>query len=130
MKMYAVSEIKKMNRKTAVKAKGKQPYITGKTTTIDDLKKIPNFGDYRPKDWAETESYFVDYDKLIEDVNDNFGISIKSLSELENFEKKHGRILSSEERQFLSVLYGVEDDVDGIATKANLIPVKFPEFAN
>ena len=76
------------------------------------------------------ESNFIDYDKLIEDVNDNFGISIKDLSELENFEETHGRILSSEERQFLSTLYGIEDDVDGIATKANLIPVKFPEFAN
>jgi hypothetical protein len=94
---------------------------------LSDVKEYDIYEDVKSDIY---ESDFIDYDKLIEDVNDNFGISIKSLSELENFEETHGRILSSEERQFLSTLYGVEDDVDGIATKANLIPVKFPEFAN
>ena len=59
--MYALSEIKKMNRKAGVKAKKRQPYIAGEITGLNDLKKIPNFGDYRPKGWEETKSYFVDH---------------------------------------------------------------------
>jgi hypothetical protein len=57
--MYALSEIKKMNRKTAKKARGRQPYIA-KSDKDPGVRAVPDFGDYRPKGFKLVESYFVD----------------------------------------------------------------------
>lgn len=76
------------------------------------------------------EMEFIDYDRLIENINEHFGISIEKLSDLENFEQTHGVILLADEREFLARLYGTKAAFDRIQTKADLIPRKFPELCN
>lgn len=56
--MYDLETIKQMNIEQAKKAKGKMPLIY--TGVPKDLRKIPNFGDYRPKGWKLVETHFVD----------------------------------------------------------------------
>ena len=60
--MYSLEVIQDMNRKAARKARqgtGKQPYVA-KCDNDAGVNKIPNFGDYRPKNWELVETYFVD----------------------------------------------------------------------
>jgi hypothetical protein len=56
--MFSLETIKSMNREQARKAKGKSPLVYDGVP--EDLRSIPNFGDYRPKGWKLTETYFVD----------------------------------------------------------------------
>jgi len=59
--MYGVNEIRCMNDATRkAKQARKKLWIAGEKTVIGDLKNIPNFGDYRPKGFEETDILFVD----------------------------------------------------------------------
>lgn len=62
LKMMDLATIRKMNRDVGRKAQSenKQPYIVTDATTFEDIRHIPNFGDYRPKGWKLVETYFVD----------------------------------------------------------------------
>ena len=74
---------------------------------------------------------YIDYNKLIEDINSEYDISIKDLTELENIEDKYpGGIATADEIKFLSMLYGIEVKSDGLIAKASLIPSKYPELMN
>ncbi len=57
--MYSLETIKDMNRKAAKKAVGRQPWVAAKDGD-ENVKTIPDFGDYRPKDWKLVEEHFVD----------------------------------------------------------------------
>jgi hypothetical protein len=58
--MYSLETIKSMNRETAKEAKesGKKPLLY--SGIPEDLRSIPNIGDYRPKGWKLVDTYFVD----------------------------------------------------------------------
>lgn len=60
LNMYGIDEINRMNTEAGRKAKGKQPYVASASTDFEAIRKIPNFGDYRPKGWKLGEVYFVD----------------------------------------------------------------------
>jgi hypothetical protein len=76
-------------------------------------------------------SEYIDYNKLVEDINSEYGINIKDLTELENIEDKYpGGIATADEIRFLSMLYGVEVKSDRLIAKASLIPGKYPELMN
>lgn len=56
--MYGLAEICTMNEEATKKAKGKKPLVfVGQDFTA---RRLPNFGNYRPKDWKMIESHFVD----------------------------------------------------------------------
>jgi hypothetical protein len=56
--MYDLETIKSMNRERVKASVGKSPLTYSGIT--DDLRHIPNFGDYRPKGWKLVNTYFVD----------------------------------------------------------------------
>jgi hypothetical protein len=56
--MYGLETIRQMNREQAKKAQGKSPLLYDGVP--EDLRHIPNFGDYRPKGWKLVKTYFVD----------------------------------------------------------------------
>ena len=62
LNMMGLATIKKLNQEAGDRAKGLdlQPYIVNDTTTVQDIRLMPNFGDYRPKGWELVETYFVD----------------------------------------------------------------------
>jgi hypothetical protein len=58
--MYSLETIKEMNRERMTEAKeaGKVPMVYDGVP--EDLKHIPNIGDYRPKGWKLVDTHFVD----------------------------------------------------------------------
>lgn len=58
--MFDLETIKQMNRERAKEARteGRKPLVYDGVP--EDLRSIPNFGDYRPKGWKLVETYFVD----------------------------------------------------------------------
>ena len=62
LNMYGIDEINRMNTEAGRKAKGKQPYVVSDASSVnsEDIRQIPNFGNYRPKGWKLGEVYFVD----------------------------------------------------------------------
>jgi hypothetical protein len=62
LKMVDLATINKMNRESGMKARksGREPFVLRSDSDRDDLRKIPNFGTYRPKGWHLVRTLFVD----------------------------------------------------------------------
>lgn len=62
LNMMGLQDIKKMNEDVGRFAKSKelQPFVATTFTGYEQIRNIPNFGDYRPKGWKLVETYFVD----------------------------------------------------------------------
>lgn len=60
--MLDVDTIRQMSKEQAKKAARahKEPFMWGDDCTFEDLRGIPNIGDYRPKGWELVDQYFVD----------------------------------------------------------------------
>jgi hypothetical protein len=106
--MYDLAEIKKMNRISAKKAKGKMPYVAAQDK--DPLvNRSPDFGDYSPAGWELVETYFVDnsgfgspgepaltFSQLIEKVKAGYGYAIIKTGQFQVYIGEFKKIAESE----------------------------------
>ena len=96
--MYSISTIKAMNKKTAIQAKDKKPYLAKKDKD-SGVFECPNFGDYKPKGYKIIDTIFVD--------NSGFGLSTEPAFTAEQFQntvKKGYGYAIVEEGQFQVVI--------------------------
>ena len=60
--MMGLQDIKRANREACEVAQreNREPFVASKLTSFENMRMMPNFGDYRPKGWELVETHFVD----------------------------------------------------------------------
>ena len=114
--MYSLETIRSMNRERAKEAReeGKKPMIY--SGVPEDLRNIPNIGDYRPKGWKLVETYFVDssgfgspgepaltFDEFVEKAKEGKGYAIIEAGQFQvqigEFEKTNSKDYSRKQKR-------------------------------
>jgi len=95
--MYSLETIKQMTDERCKQAQERKlkPLIASRKLNLDDIRSMPNFGDYRPDGWKLVRELFVDSSGLGQEGEAALTIA-QFLSEIKMF---HGYAIT-EEGQF------------------------------